>query len=49
MEEVREATKEVWCQIEPGENHAPWDLEDCREMCQKCKVKDNCVHWIDLN
>ena len=48
LAELREVPKEVWCQIEPEDSHEPWDLSIYREKCKRCKVKDNCVHWVEL-
>ena len=45
----KEKLEKDWCKIEPDiVNHEPWDLSICREKCQECESKDDCVHWVKL-
>ena len=41
--------EQEWCQIELENGRKPYDLTVCREKCQICPVKDECVRWIDMN
>ena len=41
--------EQEWCKIELENGRKPYDLAVCREKCQTCSVKDECVRWIDMN